>query len=82
MKKDNMTYEAAFDRLEKILEEMSKAGSSLEQSLKLYEEADKLVAFCNSRLSQAEQKVETLIKNRTKELVLNEQGLPLTEDLL
>lgn len=82
MKKDDMTYEAAFDRLEKILEELAKPGSSLEQSLKLYEEADKLVVFCNSRLSQAEQKVETLIKNRNKELVLDEQGSPLTEDLL
>lgn len=81
MKKEDMTYEGAFARLEKILEEMGKPGSSLEQSLKMYEEADQLVAFCNKQLSHAEQRVEVLIKNRNKELLVNEQGVPETEAL-
>lgn len=78
---DTMTYETAFARLSTILEEMGKPQASLEQSLKLYEEADQLIAFCHTRLSQAEQRIEVLIKNRSAQLALDEQGRPLTEDL-
>lgn len=80
MKKEDITYESAFARLEKILEEMSKPQASLEQSLKLYEEADRLIAFCNTSLTQAESRVEALIKNRSNELVLDEKGQPTVED--
>ena len=76
---ENQNFEQAFARLEQILEQMNSGKASLDDSLKLYEEADKLITSCNKRLNEAEQKIETLVKNRTGDLVLNEQGLPSTQ---
>ena len=57
-------FEQAFSRLEAILEEMNSSSVELENALKLYEEADKLIETCQSKLKNAEQKVELLIKKR------------------
>lgn len=74
-------FEEAFERLEKILEEMNSQSISLDNSLKLYKEADSLIINCNRRLNEAETKVETLIRNRDGELALNQSGRPQTEPL-
>lgn len=74
-------FEQAFARLEEILKAMTEGEVSLDDSLKLYEEADKLIAFCSKRLTEAEQKIEKLIKNREGELVTDEEGSPQTERL-
>ena len=58
------TFESAYSRLEEILNELNSGKVSLENALKLYEEADKLITWCNRELSQAEKKIEVLIKNR------------------
>lgn len=75
-----MTFEAAFVRLEEILEKMNSGEISLDESLKLYEEADALIVTCNRRLVDAERKIETLIKNRNGELALGSDQKPLTQD--
>ncbi len=75
-----MTFEEAYSRLEKILEKMNSGKVSLDDSLKLYEEADTLIAFCQKRLTEAEKKIEILVKNRSGELALNENGEPLTQE--
>jgi exodeoxyribonuclease VII small subunit len=76
-----MSYETCFARLEEILEKMNSSSISLDESLKLYEEADKLIAFCSKRLNDAERKIEILIKNRnTGEVVLGPDQKPLSED--
>lgn len=77
-----MTYEKAYARLEQILESMNAGKLSLEQSLMLFEEADKLISYCNMKLSSAEQKIEALIKNREGDAVLSTTGTPLTEPFL
>jgi exodeoxyribonuclease VII small subunit len=64
---ENIPFEAAFSRLEEILEKMNGGALSLEDSLHLYEEADKLIQICNKKLSQAETKIEMLVKNREGE---------------
>jgi len=74
------TFEQAYARLEEILEKMNSGKQSLEDSLSLYEEADRLIVFCNKRLQQAEQKIETLIKNREGDLVLTPSGSPQTQE--
>lgn len=74
------TFEAAFGRLEEILEQMNSGSTSLDQSLKLYEEADKLITTCGKKLTDAERKIETLIKNRNGELVLGNDQRPATQD--
>lgn len=77
--KNNKTFEDAYQRLEQILEKMNGEQVSLDDALKLYEEADGLIVTCQKRLIEAEQKIEILLKNRDKELVLDEMGKPKTE---
>ena len=74
-----INFEKSFGRLEEILGKINSGKSSLDESLKLYEEADKLISLCSSRLKEAEEKVETLIKGRNGEVALDENEAPLTE---
>ncbi|HKY99828.1 MAG TPA: exodeoxyribonuclease VII small subunit, partial [Rhabdochlamydiaceae bacterium] len=64
---NSLSFELAYQRLEEILEKMNSGKVSLDESLKLYEEADRLISSCNKRLSDAEKKIEVLIKNRDGE---------------
>lgn len=73
------TFESAFERLEQILAKMNTGKTTLDESLKLFEEADKLIRFCSQRLTSAEQKVEMLIKGRNGEIALDEAGAPKTQ---
>lgn len=73
-------FEAAFERLEEILEKLNSGTVSLDASIKLYEEADKLIVLCNKRLNEAEKRIEILVKNRSGELVLDDSQSPITQD--
>jgi exodeoxyribonuclease VII small subunit len=73
-------FETAFARLEEILEKMNSGAVTLDDSLSLYEEADKLIVTCAQRLNEAEQKVEMLIKKRTGELALDDENKPMTQN--
>jgi exodeoxyribonuclease VII small subunit len=75
-----LSFEAAFARLEEILERMNSGAISLDDSLLLYEEADRLIAVCNKRLNEAERRVEILVKNRNGELVIGNDEKPLMQD--
>ena len=75
----SFSFEDAYSRLETILEEMNSGELSLEKSLKLYEEADRLIAHCSQKLSHAEQKIQTLIKNREGQVVLSDAAEPKLE---
>lgn len=77
---EEVSFEIAFARLEEILERINSGVISLEESLKLYEEADRLIALCNTKLVAAEQKVEMLMKNRQGEIALNEEQKPITQE--
>lgn len=75
------TFEQSYARLEEILEKMNSGKVSLDESLKLYEEADKLIGSCNKRLVEAEKKIEVLLKNRSNGgIVLDEDGAPKTQE--
>ena len=74
-----LTFESAYARLEEILEKMNSGKVALEESLKLYEEADKLIVWCSKRLTEAEKKIEILTKNRDAELVFDLAGKPQTQ---
>lgn len=73
-------FEEAFKRLEQILERMNSGSVGLDESLKLYEEADRLITTCNKRLNDAERKIEVLIKNRNGDLTLGANQQPQTQD--
>ncbi|MCH1430802.1 MAG: exodeoxyribonuclease VII small subunit [Chlamydiales bacterium] len=77
----SLNFEQSFERLEKILEEMNNGSLSLEDSIKHFEEADKLIKNCDLQLNEAEKKIEKLIKNRNGDLEKNEQGEVLSEKL-
>jgi exodeoxyribonuclease VII small subunit len=74
------TFEEAYARLEHILEKMNSGAVSLDDSIKLYEEADKLIQLCQGKLTEAEQKIEVLIKNRDGTLAVSPQGELLKQD--
>lgn len=78
---DALNFEKAFSRLEEILEKMNGGSLALEDSLHLYEEADKLIQFCGNKLTQAESKIEMLVKNREGDLILSESGTPMTQPI-
>jgi exodeoxyribonuclease VII small subunit len=54
------SFEEAFSSLEDIVKKMESGELSLDESLGAFEEAIKLVKFCNSELESAEQKVSIL----------------------
>ncbi|MEI6242992.1 MAG: exodeoxyribonuclease VII small subunit [Chlamydiota bacterium] len=79
MKQESPSFEKAFLRLEKILEQMNEGQVSLEESLKLFEEANTLIIECDKFLTSAQGKIEILIKNRSGALSLDKEKKPMTE---
>lgn len=57
-------FETALARLEELVQELEQGDLPLEQSLKLFEEGIKLSRICNTRLDEAERKVEVLLKDK------------------
>ena len=80
MNENEFNFEKAFARLETILTRMNSGNVSLDESLKLYEEADQLIVSCGSRLTTVEARIETLIKKRDGQLALDENECPKAED--
>ena len=68
-KKNNLTFESASARLEEIVKILERGNSSLDESLKLYEEGVLLVRFCNESLDNAEKKIKMLVKDVNGEIV-------------
>ena len=59
---EDLKFEKALERLEKIVEELETGNISLEDALKKYEEGVKLSRACSEKLTQAEKKIEVLTK--------------------
>jgi exodeoxyribonuclease VII small subunit len=55
-------YESALARLESIVKNIEAGNLPLEESLKAFQEGVGLIQQCQTLLSQAEQKVEMLVK--------------------
>lgn len=56
----SQTFEASLARLEEIVQILEKGESSLEDSMKLFEEGTKLSKECGKKLETARQKIITL----------------------
>ena len=63
----DMTFEQAMERLEQIIRQMESGEESLEASMALFEEGNRLARQCGGMLEQAEQKVTRLISVETGE---------------
>jgi exodeoxyribonuclease VII small subunit len=55
-------FEASLDRLEEIVELLEAGELPLEKSLALFEEGVELSRRCNSRLDEAERRLEVLVR--------------------
>ncbi|MBI4352499.1 MAG: exodeoxyribonuclease VII small subunit [Candidatus Omnitrophica bacterium] len=55
-------FEAALKRLETIVGDLEGGDLSLEEALKRYEEGVRMADVCSKRLSEAEKRVEVLMK--------------------
>jgi len=66
---EEMKFEEAISRLEKIVQQLEEGEKSLEDSLKLFEEGIKLSKFCSGKLEEAKKKIEILTKSEKAELV-------------
>lgn len=80
MTKKTSSFETSFSRLEEILEKMNSGSLGLEDSLKLYEEADALITNCSQQLNHAEKKIEELIKKRNGNLETSENETVKTQE--
>ncbi len=63
-KKKAVDFEQSLQQLEALVTEMEKGDLSLEQSLKAFENGIQLTRECQTRLSEAEQKVEILLEQQ------------------
>ena len=62
-----ISFEKAFEVLEKTVEELESGGFSLDEALKKYEEGIKMARLCQAKLDKAKAKIETLMKNKDGE---------------
>ena len=57
----NLSFEAAFTMLEKIVAELEEQEQTLDEALRLFEQGQELVKHCTSLLDQAELKVQQIL---------------------
>lgn len=72
-----VNFETALQKLESIVEGLENGDLSLEDALKQYEEGVKLADLCTKKLTEAEKRVEVLMKtagDRFKTVALDEKG--------
>ncbi len=71
-----MTFEQAFERLEKIVRELEDGDGTLSESLEKYENGIGLLKHCWELLENAEAKIEILLESEGGELIRE----PFTHD--
>ena len=59
---DDLTYEDAFDRLQKITDLLENGNVSLDDSIKYYEQGILLKNFCEKKLKDAEMKIKNVLE--------------------
>jgi len=79
-KTDNVPFEEALKRLEGIVETMESEDLPLETLLARFEEGTKLVKVCQSKLAEAELKIQKLEKNSAGEPVLKPMPSEIDEE--
>ena len=67
----NLSFEVALQRLEGIVKQLESGDAPLEEAIHLYEEAQKLRAHCEEKLSSAEARIALL--------QLDPEGNPVAE---
>jgi len=57
------TYETKIERLRTIIEKIEDGNTSLDESMKLYEQGASLIKQCETMLAEAELKITTLSRD-------------------
>jgi exodeoxyribonuclease VII small subunit len=73
-KESKLSFEAALGKLESIVEAMESGDVPLAELLAKFEEGSKLLKVCESRLKDAELKIEQLKKQRDGKVALEKFG--------
>lgn len=60
--KQDLKFEEALEKLEKIVSDMEEGDLGLEQSMARFEQGMRLAKFCSEQLAETEKKVEILLK--------------------
>lgn len=63
MEKKEINFEQELNRLKQIVNDIQQKELSIDESLKLYEEGQKIIALLFEELKKAEDKVEKVIEN-------------------
>lgn len=66
------TFEESLNELEKIVKQLEDGDLPLEKSLKLFEDGVRLSRECRERLTQAERRIEVLMKDSDGVLKVSE----------
>ena len=69
-------FESALKSLEEIVVQLEAGDMTLDRALELFEEGINISRFCNSKLEEAERKVEVLTKSADGAL----KEVPFSED--
>lgn len=67
-------FEKDLERLEQIVDALETGGLPLDEALKRFEEGIKIAVRCEKALTDAERKVEILVKNAKGEIVAQPFG--------
>ena len=67
-----VSFEDSMKKLEEVVGRLEGEEVSLEESLKLFEQGVKLMRFCHLRLSEVEEKVQTLVEDEKEGGLLEE----------
>jgi len=68
------SFEASLEALEKIVHELEQGDLPLERSLELFERGIRLSRECQERLSQAERRIEVLLRDNHGRTTVAEFG--------
>lgn len=69
-KEKDLSFEEAFMQLETIAERLESGEITLEESINAYEQAMRLIRFCNEKLDAAELRLQKLIKDENGDFQL------------
>ncbi|HHT67726.1 MAG TPA: exodeoxyribonuclease VII small subunit [Firmicutes bacterium] len=71
---NELKFEEALARLEEIVRSLEQGEAALDEALFLFEEGVKLARFCNTKLDEAEAKIEIMLEDgKIETLEVNEK---------
>ena len=74
------SFEASLEALEQIVRQLESGDLPLEKSLELFEQGIRLSRECQERLSQAERRIEILLRDNQGRPVVNTYNPPTEND--